>query len=642
MVQLTVNGQPVEVEGGATVLDAVRKAGFNVPTLCYHPKLASYGSCRLCLVEVEGARTLQPSCVVPANNGMVVHTDTDKTKSARKFILSMIFSERNHFCMYCQDTDGDCDLQQAAYDEGMTHWPITPAYKPFMVDASHPDFILDNNRCILCRRCVRACTELVGNATLGFEERGSGSILIADNDVPLGESTCISCGNCVQFCPTGAFIDRRSAYQGRETDLTHVSSICMDCSLGCERVVKTRSNRLVRIDGNLDSGFNESLLCYDGRYKPLAEDRKRITTPMIRRNGELETVGWDEALNAISAQFKAHASSEISAHISPRQPVEALTAFHEFFADEFKSGQVTLLGHDQTALNSVKLAAELGAFESDLSVLKDCDAAIILGADMVKDHQVAGFFIKRQALQDLKMFIANSTRTHIGDWSSKKLEYVGTDYAAVVDLLRGYVEGETENLETQLQHLGLKSDHAEQVLGQLKECQKPVFVVGKEFAKAENLAAFRSLVELAREIGAKVVTLKGKGNSFAAALLGYEMDAQPKSAPVFYLALGDGHACDHTRDALAGSEFKIVQASYESEFTSLADIVLPCTIWAEQTGHYLNTEGKLGLNQQAIEAAEGNRSVLDVLQILANKSGLTLSDSWRAAVEEKVATIVLS
>ena len=154
MIQLTVNGKPVEVETGSTILDAIRKAGFNVPTLCYHPKLVPYGSCRLCLVEVDGARTLQPSCVVPAANGMVVHTETEKTRSSRKFILSMIFSERNHFCMYCQDTDGDCDLQQAAYDEDMTHWPITPAYKPFIVDASHPDFILDNNRCILCRRCV--------------------------------------------------------------------------------------------------------------------------------------------------------------------------------------------------------------------------------------------------------------------------------------------------------------------------------------------------------------------------------------------------------------------------------------------------------------------------------------------------------
>ena len=642
MIQLTINGQPVEVETGATILDAVRKAGFNVPTLCYHPKLVSYGSCRLCLVEVEGARTLQPSCVVPANNGMVVHTDTDKTKSARKFILSMLFSERNHFCMYCQDTDGDCELQQAAYDEDMTHWPITPAYKPFLVDASHPDFILDNNRCILCRRCVRACTELVGNATLGFEERGSGSILIADNNVPLGESTCISCGTCVQVCPTGALIDRRSAYQGRETDLTHVDSVCLDCSLGCERVVKTRDNRRVRIDGNLELGYNESLLCSDGRYKPVSETRKRVTTPMVRRNGQLEPISWDEALSAISAQFKAHDSSEISAHISPRQPVEALSAFHEFFADHFKAGQVALLGHDQTALASVKLAAEIGAFESEISVLKDCDAAIVLGVDMVKDHQVAGFFMKRQAMQDLKLFIANSTSTSLGEWSSNKIDYIGTDYPAVVGLLRGFAKGETANLTEKLQQLGLNPAHAEKVLGQLKESQKPVIVVGNEFARLDNLQAFRDLVLLAREIGAKVVTLKGKGNNFAGGLLGYEMDAQAKTAPVFYLALGDGHACEHTLEAMSGSEFKIVQSSYISEITDAADIVLPCTIWAEQAGHYLTSEGKFGLNQQAIQAADGNRSVLDVLEVLAGKSGLTIAETWRDSVQEKVAAVVLS
>ena len=235
MIKLTVNELPVEVELGSTVLEAVQKAGFNVPTLCYHPKLVPYGACRLCLVEVEGARTLQPSCTVPATEGMKVHTDTEKTKAARHFVLSMLFSERNHFCMYCQATDGDCDLQQAAYNEGMNHWPITPAYKPYYVDTSHPDFILDNNRCIICRRCVRTCSELVGNHTLGIEERGSANILVADGNVPLGESTCISCGNCVQVCPTGALFDRRSMYQGRETDLTHTKSVCMDCSVGCYR-----------------------------------------------------------------------------------------------------------------------------------------------------------------------------------------------------------------------------------------------------------------------------------------------------------------------------------------------------------------------------------------------------------------------
>lgn len=192
MVNITLDGKQIEVAEGTTVLKAARSANIEIPTLCDHPQLTPYGGCRLCLVEVEGMRTLQPSCTLPVMNNMVVHTDTPKTRDARKFILNMLFSERNHFCPYCQVSGGDCELQNAAYHEGMTHWALQPNWKPYPVDASHPYIIMEPNRCILCRRCVRACGELVGNFTLGFEERGANSNLIADLGVPLGESSCIS------------------------------------------------------------------------------------------------------------------------------------------------------------------------------------------------------------------------------------------------------------------------------------------------------------------------------------------------------------------------------------------------------------------------------------------------------------------
>jgi len=192
MIKLTIDGKPIEVLEGTTVLNAARQAGIEIPTLCEHPHLSPYGGCRLCLVEVEGMRTLQPSCTLPAGNNMVIKTNTEKTKAARKFVLTLIFSERNHFCPYCQVSGGDCELQNAAYHEGMTHWALQPNWQPYPVDASNPYIILENNRCILCRRCVRACGELVGNFTLGFEERGARSILVADLGVPLGTSTCIS------------------------------------------------------------------------------------------------------------------------------------------------------------------------------------------------------------------------------------------------------------------------------------------------------------------------------------------------------------------------------------------------------------------------------------------------------------------
>ena len=219
MVKLTIDNKEIEVPQGTTVLEAAKSAGIHIPTLCYHPELTPYGGCRLCLVEVEGARTLQPSCTLPASNGMVVRTSTNQIHEARKFVLNMIFSERNHLCPYCQVSGGDCELQNAAYDEGMTHWSFQPNWQPYPMDASHPYIIMEHNRCILCHRCVRACAEQIGNFTLGVQERGSKSRIIADLDVPLGESSCISCGACVQVCPTGALIDRWSAYRGKETDV---------------------------------------------------------------------------------------------------------------------------------------------------------------------------------------------------------------------------------------------------------------------------------------------------------------------------------------------------------------------------------------------------------------------------------------
>ena len=288
MVNVTIDGKQIQVPEGTTVLRAAESAGIKIPTLCDHPQLAPYGGCRLCLVDVEGARTLQPSCTLPVTPNMVVKTDTEKVKDARKFVLTLIFSERNHFCMYCQVSGGDCELQNSAYAEGMTHWPLQPNYSPFTVDASNPYFVIDNNRCILCRRCVRACGELVGNYTLGIEERGANSYLVADLGAPIGESTCISCGTCVQVCPTGAIIDRQSAYYGRDKDVTHVKTICTQCSLGCGLDVVTRDNRVVRIDGDWDSAVNNGLLCSIGRFEPLVNDRERIATPLINKGAGLK------------------------------------------------------------------------------------------------------------------------------------------------------------------------------------------------------------------------------------------------------------------------------------------------------------------------------------------------------------------
>lgn len=637
MIKLTINEIPVEVEQGSTVLEAATKAGVSIPTLCHHPKLTPYGSCRLCLVQVEGAKKLQPSCTLPATDGMIIHTETEPVKKARKFVLSMLFSERNHFCMYCQETDGDCDLQQAAYREGLNNWPITPAYLPFAVDASHPDFILDNNRCIICRRCVRACDELVGNSTLGFEERGSATFLVADYGVPLGKSSCISCGNCVQICPTGALIDRRSAYQGRETDLTHTQSVCVECSLGCIRDLQTRDNRLVRLEGVVEAPFNEGLLCELGRYKPFHDDRVRLTTPLIRRNGQLEPAGWEDALKLVATQLKVHDSAEISATISPRQTAETLNAFSEFFREAFQATDVTLLGHDQTAQVSLELEKEFGAFESHLEALKRCDNVIVLGTDLVKDHQVAGFIIKRQAARGTRVFEATKQPTKLTTNATDRLACVTHDFSTVVELLEKSLNGESTEVTSEL--LGLGTGEVSTFFADMPAWQNTAIIIGKDFATLENLPACRALVALARRINASVLMLKGKANAAAAARIGLNTTTTTLPNQVYYLALGDGHTCEHVEEAFIKSEFRVIHASFASNLTEAADVVLPATIWDEEGGHYLVTDGHIEHTDRAIVQPENARTIYEVLWQLADKVGLQLPGDWESklgAVEARV------
>jgi len=321
MVHLTIDGKPIEVPDGTSVLKAAEAAGVDIPRLCDHPALKPFGSCRVCLVEVQGMRTLQPSCTLPVSPNMVVQTSTPAVQEARKFVLALIFSERNHFCPFCQMTGGDCELQNTALEQGMTHWPIAPAWKGFPVDASNPNILLDHNRCILCRRCVRACADLVGMSTLGFEERGSQSMLTADLGVPLGESSCISCGTCVQVCPTGTLVDRKSAYQGRDSTATEVDSICTACGFGCAVTLMVRDNRIIRVDGDWQSEVNGGILCKAGRFDVMDEQRDRVLKPMVRKGGILIEASWEEALAAAAAGLKA---APVQAVVSTRLSAEAL------------------------------------------------------------------------------------------------------------------------------------------------------------------------------------------------------------------------------------------------------------------------------------------------------------------------------
>jgi formate dehydrogenase major subunit len=641
MISLTIDGKPVEVPIGTTVLRAAEMAGISIPTLCDHPALLPYGGCRLCVVEVQGFRTPIASCTLPVSQGMVVSTNTDKLKSIRTFVLTMLFSERNHFCPYCQKTGGDCELQNSAYAEGMTHWPIMPNWNTFPVDASHPFFVFDHNRCILCRRCVRACSELVGNFTLGMENRGARTLVVADYGLPMGESTCIRCGTCVQVCPTGALIERTSAYQGLEKDASEVTSICTACSVGCGLRLLVRDNRIIRVLGDWDAPVNNGVLCTLGRYETLDEKRARLTVPLVRKAGGLAPVSWDEALAIVENKIK-EAKGNIAGLISSRLPAEDLYAFKQLFSPN-GSAHEPLVASIEENLTTARVSD--GTVSGNLEDLKAADCVMVIGADLVKSHQVAGFFVKRNRPKGVTIILVdpNDNETEsIANFTLKPTQ--GSDEALLRGLLTGvvnlgYAPAEAGNLldiSEAARSCGVPAETLVAVSHALGAAEKPVIFFGKGVTSAAD-GVLETLEKLAAAANAVLINPMGKANSHAAQAYHLDQTFNPAGYKLVYLAIGDDFAPKRLEKAIqqgrgAGEQFLVVQASYASPVTEMADVVLPVEMWAEQEGHYLNLDGRLQKTNQVLSPAETIRSNRLVFQEIAEATGIELENNWREAL----------
>ncbi len=662
MVQLTINGKQIQAPEGSTVLHAAKMAGIHIPTLCAHKELAPYGGCRLCIVDVEKWRVPMAACTLPVSEGMVVHTDTDAIKKSREFILSMLFSERNHFCPFCQVSGGDCELQNAAYDEEMTHWPIQPGWSNFNVDTTHPYFVLDNNRCILCRRCVRACGELVGNFTLSAAERGAASMIVADTDIPLGESSCIKCGTCVQVCPTGALIDRTSAYQGHDESLTEIKSVCVGCSVGCAVKVMVRNNRIVRIEGDWDGAVNHGLLCEHGRYHPVADSRTRITAPQMRKNGKLEPVSWEEALGSLADKLKLLSGDKngVAAIASTRLPVETLAVFKELFAGNFKGALVTSTEEGMPTAVVTDFAEKNEAFEGKLDVLRNADTVLCIGANIQKSHMVAGFMFKRNLSKGTRLINIDPEDSELDDLANVALKNKrGSD----LDLIKGLQaiivkEGlgrspleisDTEGLiKKAVSATNVPLEELTQTAQILARSISPVILFGKGITAQRDEKLVEELYRLAVLVGAVdserhgLISLKGEANSMAAALLGLDEAFKLNGQKAVYVALGDDYASKSLVERVSKAPYLAVQASYESSLTEKADVVLPVTIWAEQDGHYLNLDGHTQQAQKSLTPPENVRDNLVVLSEVAMRMNMTTKSDWQKSILERKSSVALN
>jgi predicted molibdopterin-dependent oxidoreductase YjgC len=325
--RLVINGNELTFSPGETILEVARRNDIDIPTLCHLKGAAPTGSCRVCVVEVEGARTLIASCAAPAAKGMVVHTESPKVIEARKMVLQLLLSSGNHNCavrgsdgvdwtafqLKVQEEDGsddlcpvwgDCRLQDLAYRYQVSGDTFEGTPTPYPMETVNPFIVRDFSRCILCGRCVQACNDVQVNNAINFGFRGAPTKIVAAEDKPLRDSDCVFCGECVQACPVGALVEKDARYRVRPWETETVRTTCTYCGVGCQLDLHVKDGRVVKVTGAKDVAPNYGSLCVKGRFGyDFIHSPDRLTHPLIKENGQFRKASWEEALDFVAGRL---------------------------------------------------------------------------------------------------------------------------------------------------------------------------------------------------------------------------------------------------------------------------------------------------------------------------------------------------
>lgn len=407
-VTLSIDNQEVTVPKGTTILEAAKGLGVEIPTLCHLKELAPDGSCRMCVVEVEGGRRggLTTACTAHCQEDMVVSTHSEKVADSRRFILDLLLSNHKLECFSC-GKNGDCQLQQYALDYGIDATSFTEGKRMpcHQEDTSNPFFSYDPEKCIMCRRCARVCQLRQGRDVLSIANRGFETKMMPSYGQAFDQSICESCGNCVSSCPTGA-LTAKDTKEYRKWETQKIPTTCPHCGTGCQMNLLVKNNRLVGVEP-LDGPTNKNLLCVKGKFASykFVGSGDRLTEPLIKRNGIFEPASWEEALTLVSSKFneiKAENGADALAGFScSRATNEDNYVFQKMVRAAFGTNNVDNCARVCHSASVHGLAQTLGsgAMTNPIAdITEDVDMILLVGSNPEEAHPVIGAQI-RQAIQ---------------------------------------------------------------------------------------------------------------------------------------------------------------------------------------------------------------------------------------------------
>jgi len=434
--KIIINGNEFHFEPDETILSVSHRNQTDIPTLCYLKGTIPTGACRICVVEVEGARTLLPACTTPAANNMVVHTESPKVIRARRDVLDLMLSSGNHNCsigstgeknwtdfqrnvqQYQGNVElcpvwGDCQLQDLAYRYqvfGKNH-PETESLYP--KEMANPYIIRDFSRCILCGRCVQTCTQIQVNNAIHFGYRGEAAKIVAKGDKPLAESDCVFCGECVQVCPVGALVVKNARNNLRSADTHKVRTTCTYCGTGCQLYLYLQDNRVVNITGAEDILPNNGSLCVRGRFGyDFISSSDRLTKPLLKKNGNFTEITWDDALKQIADKLSSiknqHGPDSIGVITSTRMTNEENYLASKFTRTVLKTNNIdNRLGQSSTLIPLAEAFGD-GAMTNDIGDIESANVILVAGSNTTETNPVISSAIKRAAsFKDTQLIVVD-------------------------------------------------------------------------------------------------------------------------------------------------------------------------------------------------------------------------------------------